>query len=185
VYSEAVLDLIESARTSLLFQIPYIGMPANPRQNRGFIDQLIRALTAKLKSLDDARVLLRSGGQKFSAPAHAAWFFKSKGVDIKNRVRVIEDHHTKGMIVDGRHVLVGSHNWSKPGVTLNRDASLLFDDEEVAQYYTEAFEIDWNRANPARPKRFRREAVVLEAVGDVPPPGFQRVPLSVVLQEDD
>ena len=185
VYSEAVLDLIESARTSLLFQIPYIGMPPNPRQNRGFIDKLIRALTAKLKSLDDARVLLRSGGQKFSAPAHAAWFFKSKGVDIKNRVRVIEDHHTKGMIVDGRHVLIGSHNWSKPGVTLNRDASLLFDDEEVAQYFTEAFEIDWNRANPARPKRFRREAVVLEAVGDAPPPGFQRVPLSVVLQEDD
>lgn len=185
IYSEAVLDLIESARTSLLFQIPYIGMPANPRQNRGFIDQLIRALTAKLKSLDDARVLLRSGGQKFSAPAHAAWFFKSKGVDITNRLRVIEDHHTKGMIVDGRHVLIGSHNWSKPGVTLNRDASLLFDDEEVAQYYTDAFEIDWSRANPARPKRFLKEAVVLEAVGDAPPPGFQRVPLSELLQEDD
>jgi len=185
IYSEAVLDLIESARSSLLFQIPYIGMPANPWQNRGFIDQLIRALTAKLKSLDDARVLLRSGGQKFSAPAHAAWFFKSKGVDITTRLRVIEDHHTKGMIVDGRHVLIGSHNWSKPGVTLNRDASLLFDDEEVAQYYTDAFEIDWNRANPARPKRFLKEAVVLEAVGDAPPPGFQRVPLSELLQEDD
>ena len=39
------------------------------------------------------------------------------------------------MIVDGRRVLMGSHNWSKPGVTLNRDASLIFDDEEVADYY--------------------------------------------------
>jgi hypothetical protein len=37
-------------------------------------------------------------------------------------------------------MLLGSHNWSKPGVTLNRDASSLFDDEEMAQYYTEAFE---------------------------------------------
>jgi len=185
IYSEAVLDLIQSARNSLLFQIPYIGMPANPRQDRGFIDELIKALTAKLKSLDDARVLLRSGGNNFSAPAHAAWFFKSKGVDIANRLRVIGDHHTKGMIVDGRRVLLGSHNWSKPGVTLNRDASLLFDDEEVAGYYTDAFEIDWNRANPVRPKRFIREAVVLEAVGDVPPPGFQRVPLSELIQGDD
>ena len=186
VYSEAVLDLIQSARTSLLFQIPYIGMPPNPRQNRGFIDDLIKALTAKLKSLDDARVLLRSGGQKFSAPAHAAWFFKSKGVDIKNRLRVIQDHHTKGMIVDGKRVLLGSHNWSKPGVSLNRDASLIFDDEDIAKYYGEAFEIDWQRANPVKPKKFvKPEAVVLEAVGNAPPPGFKRVRLADLAKDDD
>lgn len=185
VYSEAVLDLIASARSSLLFQIPYIGMPPNPRQSRGFIDELISALSGKLKSLDDARVLLRSGGQKFSAPTHAAWYFKSKGVDIDNRVRVIEDHHTKGMIVDGKRVLLGSHNWSKPGVTLNRDASLLFDDEQVAEYYARAFEIDWARSNPIRPKRFvKPEAVVFEATGDGPPPGFRRVRLSDLVKDD-
>jgi len=70
-------------------------------------------------------------------------------------------------------------------VSLNRDASLLFDDEEVAQYYTDAFEIDWNRANPVKPKRFIKEAVVFEAVGDAPPPGFQRVRLSDLVKEDD
>jgi V8-like Glu-specific endopeptidase len=185
VYSEAVLDLIQSAKESLLFQIPYIGMPSNPRQDRGYIDELIKALTAKLKTLDDARVILRSGGAKFSAPAHAAWFFKSKGVDIKNRLRVIDNHHTKGMIVDGKRVLLGSHNWSKPGVTLNRDASLIFDDADVASYYAQAFEIDWERANPLKPKRFVKESVVLEAVGDAPPPGFQRVRLSDLVKEDD
>lgn len=185
VYCEAVLDLIQSATSSLLFQIPYIAMPPNPRQDRGFIDELIRALTAKLKTLDDARVLLRSGGSKFSAPTHAAWYFKSKGVDINNRLGVIEDHHTKGMVVDGQRVLLGSHNWSKPGVSLNRDASLLFDDKDVAEYYTKAFEIDWNRANSVKPKRFVKEAVVLEAVGDAPPPGFQRVRLADLLKEDD
>jgi phosphatidylserine/phosphatidylglycerophosphate/cardiolipin synthase-like enzyme len=184
IYSKAVLRLIESARTSLLFQIPYISMPSNPRQDRGFIDELIRALTQKLKTLDDARVILRSGGSKFSSPAHAGWFFKSKGVDIDNRLRVIENHHTKGMIVDGRRVLLGSHNWSKPGVTLNRDASLLFDDTEVAEYYTTAFEIDWARANRVRPKKFIQEAVMLEAVGVEPPPGFKRVRLSELLSDD-
>jgi phosphatidylserine/phosphatidylglycerophosphate/cardiolipin synthase-like enzyme len=185
VYSEAVLGLIQSARTSLLFQIPYIAMPSNPRQDRGFIDELIRALTQKLKSLDDARVILRSGGKNFSAPAHAAWFFKSKGVDIDNRLRVMDDHHTKGMVVDGQRLLLGSHNWSKPGVTLNRDASLLFDDEEVATYYAGAFEIDWARANHVRPKKFvKPEGVVLEAVGDAPPPGFRRVRLSDLVQDD-
>jgi phosphatidylserine/phosphatidylglycerophosphate/cardiolipin synthase-like enzyme len=185
VYSEAVLDLIRSARKSLLFQIPYIAMPSNPRDDRGFIDELIQALTRKLKTLDDARVILRSGGQKFSSPAHAAWFFKSKGVDINACMKVIENHHTKGMIVDGKRVLLGSHNWSKPGVTLNRDASLIFDDEEIAGYYAEAFEIDWKRANSIRPKRFiKPEAVVMEAAGSTPPPGFRRVPLSELLTDD-
>jgi V8-like Glu-specific endopeptidase len=186
VYSDAVLALIGSARKSLLFQIPYIAMPSNPRADRGYIDALIKALTRKLKTLDDARLILRTGGQKFSQPAHAAWFFKSKGVDIGSRVRQMENHHTKGMIVDGKRVLIGSHNWSKPGVTLNRDASLIFDDSEIAGYYAEAFEIDWARANPIKAKRFViPEAVMLEAVGDEPPAGYRRVRLSDLLKEDD
>ncbi|MEY9419445.1 hypothetical protein ABIF69_005887 [Bradyrhizobium japonicum] len=186
VYSEAVLELIRSARKSLLFQIPYIGMPSNPRVDRGYIDELIKTLTQKLKTLDDARVILRAGGSKFSAPTHAAWYFKSKGVDINERLRSIQNHHTKGMIVDGKRVLIGSHNWSKPGVTLNRDASLIFDDEEIASYYAEAFEIDWDRANPINPKRFMKaESVILEAVGAAPPPGYRRIRLSELMKEDD
>jgi hypothetical protein len=185
IYSEAVLALIRSARTSLLFQIPYISMPSNPTADRGYIDELIAALARKLTTISDARLILRSGGAKFSAPSHAAWYFKSQGVDIENRVRVIENHHTKGMIVDGRRVLIGSHNWSQPGVTLNRDASLIFNDADVAKYYSEAFEIDWARANPARPRKFvRPEAAVREAVGAIPPPGYQRVSLSEWLKDD-
>jgi V8-like Glu-specific endopeptidase len=185
VYSEAVLQLIRSARKSLLFQIPYIGMPPNPRDDRGYIDELIKELTDKLKSLEDARLILRVGGQKYSSPLHAAWYFKSKDVDIDERVRVIENHHTKGMIVDGKRILIGSHNWSKSGVTLNRDASLLFDDADVAAYFTEAFEVDWARSNPVRPRRFVREQVaVREAVGAEPPPGYRRVRLSEWLKDD-
>jgi phosphatidylserine/phosphatidylglycerophosphate/cardiolipin synthase-like enzyme len=89
------------------------------------------------------------------------------------------------MIVDGRRVLIGSHNWSKPGVSLNRDASLIFDHEGIAAYYAEAFEIDWARANPIRPKKFVKEsAIIREAVGDAPPPGFRRVWLSELMKED-
>jgi phosphatidylserine/phosphatidylglycerophosphate/cardiolipin synthase-like enzyme len=186
VYSEAVLEMIQSAKKSILFQIPYIGMPSNPTADRGYIDELIKALTQKLKTLDDVRVILRIGGSRFSAPVHAAWYFKSKGVDIDQRLRQMENHHTKGMIVDGRRVLIGSHNWSKPGVTLNRDASLIFEDEGIAGYYMEAFEIDWARADPITAKRFvKKEAAVQEAVGVAPPPGFRRVRLSELLKEDD
>lgn len=191
VYSEAVLELIRSARRSLHFQIPYIAIPSNPRADRGYIDTLLKALVQKLTTLDDARLILRSGGSKYSSPQHAAWYLKSKGVDIASRVRVIDNHHTKGMIVDGRRVLIGSHNWSAPGVTLNRDASLLFDDTEIADYFDEAFEIDWNRARPVNPKQFTaapqgaRTGANFESVDDAPAPGFRRVRLSDWLKEED
>lgn len=186
VYSEAVLELIDSAHDSLWFQIPYISMPSNPRANRGFIDELIKALTVKLKTLPDARLLLRRGGSAYSNPTHAAWYFKSKGVDIAKRVRQIDNHHTKGMIADGQRLLIGSHNWSKPGVTLNRDASLIFDDAEIASYYAEAFDVDWKRASPIKPKKHApNESPILEAVGAQPPAGYRRVLLSELLKEDD
>lgn len=184
VYSETVLDLIRGARESLLFQIPYIGMPSSPGADRGYIDELIRALTQKLKTLDDARILLRTGGSNFSAPAHSAWYFKSKGVDIAQRVRQISDHHTKGMIVDGRRVLIGSHNWSKPGVSLNRDASLLFDHEGIALYYAEAFEIDWARASRITPKKYVKPEGVAGAIGEAPP-GYRRVAVADLAKDFD
>jgi phosphatidylserine/phosphatidylglycerophosphate/cardiolipin synthase-like enzyme len=185
VYSEAVLELIDSAQQSLLFQIPYIGMPPTPNANRGYIDDLIKALTQKLKTLDDCRVLLRSQGNKFSAPTHAAWYFKSKGVDINARVHQIGDSHTKGMIVDGKRLLIGSHNWSGGGVTLNRDASLLFDDEEIATYYAEAFQIDWARSSKITPRKYvKPEALRVEAAGALPPAGFRLVTLSELRADD-
>ncbi|MDD1517595.1 MULTISPECIES: phospholipase D-like domain-containing protein [Bradyrhizobium] len=185
VYSDAVLELIVSARKSLLFQIPYIGMPSNPREDRGYIDELIKALTKKLKTLDDARVILRTGGAKFSNPTHVAWYFKSKGVNIDEQLRRIDDSHTKGMIVDGKRLLIGSHNWSKPGVTLNRDASLIFNDEELAAYYAEAFEIDWARSNPITPKRFvKAEGVAIPGAELVTEAMFKRVSLWDLPTED-
>ena len=185
VYSKAVLRLIRSAKQSLLFQIPYIGMTTNPEASRGYIDDLIEALIDKLTTLDDARVILRSGSSGYSSPTHSAWYFKSKGVDINSRLRVIENHHTKGMIVDGQRILLGSHNWSAAGVTLNRDASLLFDHERIAKYYTEAFEIDWQRSSKVNPRQFvKPEAPVLEAVGDAPPAGYVRMSLSEWLKDD-
>jgi phosphatidylserine/phosphatidylglycerophosphate/cardiolipin synthase-like enzyme len=187
IYSEAVLELIRSARSSLLFQIPYIAMPGNPRADRGYIDELIATLAHKLSTLDDARLLLRAGGSKLSDPTHAAWYFKSKGVDIARRVRRIEDHHTKGMVVDGQRVLIGSHNWSRPGVTLNRDASLLFYDRDLAEYFSRAFEVDWERARPIPPKEFRpatprgsqRESVVGSA-----PVGYRSMTYAEALSLD-
>jgi hypothetical protein len=66
-------------------------------------------------------------------------------------------------------------------VTLNRDASLIFDDEEIAQYYADAFEVDWNRASAPVIDDAQLESVQ-PAMGSTPPPGYERMSLEEYLE---
>lgn len=186
-YTEPMLALINSARRSLLFQIPYIGMRPDPSVHRGNIDELIDALVEKLKTLEDARVLLRVGNDGFSDNRHVSWYLRSRGVD-GSRLRQLADHHTKGMVVDGQRVMIGSHNWSSQGVSVNRDASIIFNEQRLAGYFGEAFEVDWDRAGRVTAKRFVREMPELVGAGEeaaAVPAGFALRPLSEVLGQVD
>jgi phosphatidylserine/phosphatidylglycerophosphate/cardiolipin synthase-like enzyme len=174
VYCDAVLDLIKSARTQLLFQNQYIKMAG---ATSGFLKALVDALVDRVTTIDDARIILRSGGSLVDDVSA----LKRRGVDPA-RIRRLRNTHTKGIVVDGARVLVGSHNWSAPGVTLNRDASLIFDDEAIAQYYAAAFELDWDRATGAVAEEVRPEGVPRLASGDEPPAGFVRMTLAEYLE---
>lgn len=60
--------------------------------------------------------------------------------------------HNKGMIVDGRYVLISSINWNYNSANNNREAALILDSPEAAAYYTKVFDYDWDRYvldNPA------------------------------------
>jgi phosphatidylserine/phosphatidylglycerophosphate/cardiolipin synthase-like enzyme len=75
-----------------------------------------------------------------------------------DRVRWQHGCHTKGIVVDGARVAVGSHNWTNQGTLANRDATLIFEDAEIAAYYAEIFEFDWGnlaRSSIAGARRVR------------------------------
>ena len=177
VYSRAVLELIRSAKEQLLFQNQYISVTSN---SGGFFGDLVDALVERSNEIEDVRVILRSGGSDFLDQVSE---LKRRGMDVNRCVRRMANTHTKGIVVDGRRVLVGSHNWSSLGVTLNRDASLIFDDRQAAEYFRDAFEIDWNRASELA---IEDESVFTEAprlaVGDEPPAGFRRMSLASYLE---
>ena len=88
--------------------------------------------------------------------------------------------HNKTIIVDGKVVMFGSHNWSNEGVMTNRDASLIFYDEEIAAYLASGLRIRLGparhgEADPAaRPRGTRRRTT---------PRGFKRVPFSAVFED--
>lgn len=172
VYTDAVLHLIESAKHQLLVQNQYISFSG---VKSGNLKTLVDALCRKSKALDDCRVILRSGGDGFLDDMRA---LQLTGLDVNRCVKRLANTHTKGIIVDGEQVLVGSHNWSSDGVSLNRDASLIFDDKEIARYFLEVFDADWNRAPDLNFDSLDPEAAPRLAVGHEPPPGFVRMTLA-------
>jgi phosphatidylserine/phosphatidylglycerophosphate/cardiolipin synthase-like enzyme len=66
--------------------------------------------------------------------AAAAWF-------SGHGIRVVRDEgdlrtHAKTLVIDGRWVVVGSHNWTRSGIHRNRELSLLVDDPALAREVT-------------------------------------------------
>jgi hypothetical protein len=145
-YVEHVLALIESATDRLYFQNQYINESLDPRATTTFIP-LVEAIGRKMAEGLDVRIILR--GDTPTEARHLE-FLKNCGIDL-DKVRWRNRTHTKGIIVDGKRVLLGSHNWSYDGTVLNRDASVIFFDEEIAGYLEEVFLYDWEAWSKARP----------------------------------
>lgn len=59
--------------------------------------------------------------------------------------------HNKGVIVDGRQVLVSSINWNENSPSYNREAGLIIDHAGAAGYFTEVFDSDWDSSAPVDP----------------------------------
>jgi phosphatidylserine/phosphatidylglycerophosphate/cardiolipin synthase-like enzyme len=59
------------------------------------------------------------------------------------RINEIEKIHNKGVIVDGRYVLVSSINWNSNSPNFNREAGVIIDHPGVARYFGIVFDDDW------------------------------------------
>lgn len=177
VYCDAVLALINSARQQLLFQNQYINVT---KSSAGRFGALVDALARAAQRLPDCRIILRSDGPGFWDNIAE---LKRRGIDVTTQVKRLANTHTKGIIVDGKQVLVGSHNWSQSGVTANRDASLIIDNLEAAAYFANVFEVDWKRASKlTQPQAAPSNEAARLATGSAPPPGFRRVPLADLVE---
>jgi hypothetical protein len=141
-YQEHVLALIESAERRLLFQNQSLSLLGADKNGQDKNDEkfaaLVDALLAKHKEGVDVRIIIRG---EF-APVGPLEQLQKKGFDM-GKVRLQNRCHTKGIVVDGARVLIGSQNWTNQGTVVNRDASLIFDDEQIARYYEDVFWFDW------------------------------------------
>ncbi|HUK92596.1 MAG TPA: phospholipase D-like domain-containing protein [Methanomicrobiales archaeon] len=58
----------------------------------------------------------------------------------------LESVHTKGVIVDGRAVMISSINWNGNSPNFNREAGVILEDPSLGNYFSSVFDADWNRA---------------------------------------
>jgi S1-C subfamily serine protease len=97
-------------------------------------------------------------------------------------IRVQMRCHTKGIIVDGKEVLLGSQNLTNQGALFNRDASLLVRDPEVAAYFEKVFLFDWNTLATQEVDELVG-GMRLAPPGVETPVGFRRVSVAELLGE--
>jgi hypothetical protein len=148
-YAPEVLKVIESAQRTLYFQNQSLKINKKPPTR---YKRLLDALLAKSKAGLDVRIIIRDIGDTRDTLEALRYF----GFNM-SKVKVQVGCHTKGIIVDSEVVVVGSHNWTGQGTTQNRDASLIFHNAEIAEYYEKVFLYDWHNLS-------RRKLIVEDAV---------------------
>ena len=149
--SYQIIDLIDSARTSIEIEQAYIknetALTLNPC--------LSSAINASRRGVH-VRVLLDSYWYNIEGPNDndemaslinrigAAEHIPLEAKCIDLAVSPVEKIHNKGVIVDDERVLVSSINWNSNSPNFNREAGVIIDHPGVARYFREVFDDDWN-----------------------------------------
>jgi len=135
-YQGPILELIQKAENSFWMQTQYIKISG--KQGDEDHDALIAAVAERAKAGVDVKLIT----SEFQTTDLIEKLMDA-GID-PSLLRIQPHVHNKGMVVDSRHVVISSQNWSSAGTLRNRDAGIiLFDNVEAAKYFEEIFLHDW------------------------------------------
>ena len=135
MYAEHVLPLIQSARKTLYMQYQYIH-PSPAPADAGF-EALVDAVADAVRRKVDVRVIC----SEYENTPQYIELLHERG--LSSVLKVQNNVHNKGIVVDSKTVLVSSQNWSDQGVLQNRDAGVIIGHAGVAQYFEASFLQDW------------------------------------------
>ena len=138
-YFQEVLEAIERAKRSVWIEQQYIKAP----DGSPFVGPLLAALR-KRKAKLDIRIVSSAkypSGWDDTLETLLSYGLKSKlkGIDLNQFTHC----HNKGVIVDGKTVIVASTNWSDNSIGAAREAGVLIKDADIAGYFARAFDFDW------------------------------------------
>ena len=141
-YLPDVKALLSSAKRSIYLQQQYIKAGAG-------VNELMKVV-AKKSATCDVRII---GTTKFPE----AWqdtIDTVSAAGLLDRLRALNlayfvHCHNKGIVVDRKRVVVCSTNWSSDSIHRAREAGVIVESTEIAGYYADVFEFDWDEGIPA------------------------------------
>lgn len=152
--SALILELIEGAEESIAIEQAYITNETADELN----PYLAAAINASRRGVA-VRVLLDSAWFNTEGAADNDEMVgiinriaAAEGLPLEARLADLEANnlakiHNKGVIVDGRAVLVSSINWNANSPAFNREAGVIIEHQKIAGYYLAVFEDDWNASD--------------------------------------
>ncbi len=137
-YAPHIKTLIASAKHTLYMQFQYIELPKTPSDASAPFADLVAAVVARQEAGVDVRIIM----SQYETAGYLEQL-QAAGLDVVNRVKLQNNVHNKGIVVDGASVLVSSQNWSTAGTLTNRDAGVIVHNAKVAAYFQTIFLHDW------------------------------------------
>lgn len=130
-----IISFIDSAEKSIDIEV-YVFT------SRDVIEALERA---KLRGVDIRIIIERNvlSGQNDQTYRELA----AKGFNVRYASATYQLTHSKFIIVDGKAVLVGSHNLSNSALYENREASVIILDAATVAAFADVFAVDWSIAS--------------------------------------
>ena len=164
-FMDHVIELVDTAKETIDLQNQTLKWRDSNIDAR--FEELMDTILRKHKAGVQVRIILRSDYSPEMKEMLVRKGFKANQIKLQSKC------HTKGIIVDSRRVLLGSHNLSEAGALANRDASLIVDDDEVAKYFKSVFQFDWDRAS--RLAHETPKGISIYRFGDEIPDGYELV----------
>ena len=154
-YETRLHDLLDEAKVSVDAVIYLVHLPPGARRGQP-VRRILDHLAATRRRGVAVRVLFDGGTAATEADPDAdlrpnlpaAKALRAAGVDV----RFDEEErttHAKAVVVDGRHCLVGSGNWTSSALRNNRELNVYLDSVALAQQFAAVFEPAWKAATPA------------------------------------
>jgi len=137
------LDLANESVYVVMYVVKYDSNEPNDPVNillRKLVDLYSRGVDVKIV-IDD---------QTYQSYPETINYLVESGIPVRLDESKAKTTHAKIVIIDGKYVFIGSHNWTESALTLNHEATLLVNSSKLAKLVLEYFNGIWSEGRPLK-----------------------------------